>query len=810
MIEDEELLNEFLIESFENLDRLDHDFLELEREPGSREILASIFRTIHTIKGTCGFLGFSRLESVAHVGETLLGKLRDGLLAVNADITSTLLTMVDAIRTMLQNIEGSGAEGEEDYAELVAKLTLLYNGESLDQLAQLPPEELPAPPSPVAVDAPEIMRSRLGGMLVDAGLCTAESVIEALRAQEGGDRRRLGEILVAKGHLSVNQVLEVMGEREERHAEEVQKVRLGAATIPPVNEHGPMRSVADSSVRVDVALLDGLIDLVGELVLARNQLVQLTGMSASKDNTAGTAAQRVSHITSELQERVMKTRMQPVNAVWGKLPRVVRDLSVSCGKQVRVEMEGQDVELDKTIVEAIKDPLTHLVRNSVDHGIESPEVRLENGKPAEGVLSLRAFHEGGKVIMEITDDGGGIDPDKVKRKALERNIITADQAEAMSEQEAINLIFLPGFSTAEKVTNVSGRGVGMDVVKTNIEKIGGSLDVHSKLGRGTTLIIRIPLTLAIIPALVVTVRDARYAVPQTNLVELVRLKNGAEGLEMIEGSMFYRLRGSLLPAIDLGVQLGLNAETTVSDEDPRSARKRRGRSLAVLQVDGRQFGLIVDRVNDAEEIVVKPLGRHLKGTPLFAGCTIMGDGSVALILDVVSLAESARIGRHSDQMDASHETVDEDTETLLLCKVGTTRVAMPLSKVARLEKVDASSVEYAGRNEVLKYGKSLLPIVRLSNMLGGGYAEDTEKLVLVVSTEDDGRSVGMVVDAIVETTDVSVSSISLQGSGDRYGVLGTAVIRDNITDVINVDSVVATIEQSFFEPTRLELTALAS
>ena len=587
----DELVKEFLVESYENLDQLDRDFIVLEQDPTNEEILARIFRTIHTIKGTCGFLGFEKLEKVSHVGENLLSRLRDGELVLNPEITSALLTMVDAVRQMLACIESTAQDGEDDYPELVATLTRLHDNESPadsstastetpDSADSLDPPEAADAPQPVSADPPQ----------------AAAETSPAPPAQSNG---------------------------------------RPAAKTAATGEQPPATSVSDSTIRVDVRLLDKLMNLVGELVLTRNQVMQYT--LSQQDTAFGATSQRLNLITSELQEGVMKTRMQPIGNVWSKFPRVVRDLAVACGKRIRVEMEGKETELDKTIIEAIKDPLTHLVRNAADHGVEDPEVRMANGKPAEGCLRLHAYHEGGQVNIEISDDGGGIDPEKIKAKALEKGLIAQENAERMSDREVGNLIFLPGFSTAAQVTNVSGRGVGMDVVKTNIEKLGGTVDVQSVLGKGTTFKVKIPLTLAIIPALTVTSGGSRYAIPQINLLELVRLEgeHAQASIERIQGAPVYRLRGNLLPLVFLNHELGLDP-SSVEDEQHIA-------NIVVLQADDRQFGLVVDAINDTQEIVVKPLGKILKGLSAFAGATIMGDGRVALILDVLGLAQQASV-----------------------------------------------------------------------------------------------------------------------------------------------------------------------
>ncbi|MGC2020272.1 MAG: chemotaxis protein CheA, partial [Candidatus Sulfotelmatobacter sp.] len=488
-----DIVKDFLVESYENLDRLDRELVGLEKTPEDREALGSVFRTIHTIKGTCGFLGFNKLEAVAHVGENLLTRLRDRQLTLTPEITTALLTMVDAVRQMLSQIEKTGLEGERDDSVLIATLTRLL--------------QPPAPTAPAksvrAAEGPSETTEvppNIGDILMQRAGVTPAELRLAAKQQKEGDPRRIGEILVEQGAALPADVVDAL--------------RIQQSARPQI-------AVSDSTVRVDVGLLDKVMNLVGELVLARNQVLQFA--NRMKDTSFLAASQRLNLITTELQEGVMKTRMQPIGNIWGQFPRTVRDVALGCSKEVAIEMEGKETELDKTIIEAIKDPLTHLVRNSVDHGIELPKDRVKAGKDRTGRLILRAFHEGGQVHIEITDDGAGLNAERIRKKAVERALINPEQAARMTEREIFNLIFLPGFSTAEKVTNVSGRGVGMDMVKTNVEKIGGTVDVESTAGRGTTVRVKIPLTLAIIPALVVTCSGDRYAIPQVNLLELVRL-----------------------------------------------------------------------------------------------------------------------------------------------------------------------------------------------------------------------------------------------------------------------------------------------
>jgi two-component system, chemotaxis family, sensor kinase CheA len=725
----DDLVKEFLVESSENLDRLDQDFVALEKDTGATDRLASIFRTIHTIKGTCGFLGFSKLESVTHVGESLLSKLRDGELKVNSEIISGLLKLVDSVREILASIETSGAEGNGDYTSLIANLNKLK-----DEGGGSPATETSAAQTPPASPTPD-------PVIAAAATAPAES---------------------------------------------------GEKSAEKPGEHATP-SAAGSGIRVDVGLLDKLMNLVGELVLARNQILQFS--AATENATLAGSTQRLNLITTELQEGVMKTRMQPIGNVWSKFPRIVRDVAQMCGKKVRVEMEGKETELDKTIIEAIKDPLTHIIRNSVDHGIETPEKRREAGKPEEGRLFLRAFHEGGQVNIEIVDDGAGVNIDRVKKKAVERGLITADQAVRMSDREATNLIFLPGFSTAEKVTNVSGRGVGMDVVKTNIERIGGTVDVQSKPGEGTSLRIRIPLTLAIIPALVITSGGDRFAIPQVSLLELVRLgdEQARKGIENIRETPVYRLRGNLLPLVYLNKELRIESANKGADASV---------NIVVLQADERQFGLVVDEINDTEEIVVKPLGKLFKGLTTFAGATIMGDGRVALILDVMGLAQKSNVvsegkdrGVHES---ASHgKETGSAKQTLLLFRISDTRrMAIPLSQVARLEEFPRTAIECCGDQQVVQYRGQIMPLISLSKALSEGSVRlappvepdraEGETMQVIVNTSGN-RSVGLVVDRIV---DIVEETLVTQKTSARPGILGSAVIEKKVTELLDIESVV--------------------
>ncbi len=796
----DEIVKDFLIESNENLDRLDQELVKLESDPSSKELLASVFRTIHTIKGSCGFLGFARLEKLAHAGENLLSRLRDGKLTLTEEVTSGLLAMVDAVRRMLSAIQTSGQDGEEDYAPLIEHLSRLQQqqvSESAapacsDASATLSPQpqamtgenaanpEANSEPSCATVTPPREENladpAKMGGLLVERGQVHSEDLARALEQQERG-RKRIGEILMAQGAVQPEDVLAAQRTLESRNPD-----------------------AAVENIRVGITLLDRLMNLVGELVLARNQLLQFS--NSTQDAGFQALSQRMNLIASELQEDVMRTRMQPIGNIWSKFPRTVRDLALNCGKEVRVEMEGKETELDRTIIEAIKDPLTHLVRNSVDHGIESAEDREKAGKEPTGRLVLRAFHEGGQVNIEISDDGAGLDLERIRRKAIERGVVPADQAARMPDRDIFNLIFLPGFSTAEKVSNVSGRGVGMDVVKTNVEKIGGTVDVHSTAGKGTTVKVKIPLTLAIIPALMVISGGERFAIPQVSLLELVRLEAGGtgKGIEMVHGTPVYRLRGRLLPLVYL------NRELQIVPESGKEAAGDTATNIVVVQADGREFGLVVDEITDTEEIVVKPLGKQLKGISAYSGATIMGDGRVALILDILGLAQRAQVigeARESalkekDKAGRKEETAT-DHQTLLLVQCGDQgRMAIPLSLVARLEEFPIASIELAGAQEVMQYRGQIMPLIRLSRIVAGAgkdaAAASADARMQVVVYSEAGRSVGLIVDRIVDIVD---EKLVVQSPARRRGVLGSSVIQKRVTDLLDVPSVVRDAIPSF-------------
>jgi two-component system chemotaxis sensor kinase CheA len=778
----DEVVREFLVESAENLDQLDRDLVRLEKEPSSRELLGSVFRAVHTIKGTTGFLGFGRLGAVAHKAENLLSKLRDGALQLDAPRATVLLDVVDTMRALLARIEASGDDEDgRDLSELLDRLSALQAPGKAPSTEKAPPPEsarlvkktrsprpqstaAPAgPPSQPAVPPPAVVRAKPAVAPAPAAVAPAPAAVSpaqaaVFRAQAEAD---------SPGTLVDGGVVADGGE--------MPSASPRPASRPAAADTRTSPSAAERTVRVDVDLLDTLMRQVGELVLARNQLISHSEELAD----GGRTLQRLSLIVSELQEDVMKTRMQPVDQLWSKLPRVVRDLAKQFGKEVTLSLEGGETELDRSVLEAVKDPFTHLVRNAVDHGIESPDARQALGKPRAGMLKLSASHQGGQVVLEMTDDGAGIDPKRIGAKALQAGIVTADQLARMSGREVVDLVFQPGFSTAEVVTNVSGRGVGMDVVRTNIERIGGTVDLTSKPEVGTTVRIKIPLTLAIIPALLVACRGARYAVPQAAVHELVHLDGDAvhNQVERVDSALVYRLRGHLLPLVRLEEALG---------HDKLGLEGRSALDIVVVQADGEPFGLAVDAIEGTQEIVVKPLAHHLKHISAYAGATILGDGGVALILDVIGIADSAgvRDGRATAEQGEEGQTVSASgTEALLLLRVGDDRrVAVPLCQVARLEELDASSVEHAGNRRAVQYRGDLLPLAWLTDVLGlpGG---DLDAHLPVVVCSDGRHSVGLVAEQIL---DVVEEVVSMSEVGAASGVLGTAIVQGRATDLLDL------------------------
>ncbi len=719
----DELTRDFLIESQEGLDRMERCLTDLEARPDDTGLLAEIFRSVHTIKGTTGFLGFKRLEKLAHAGENLLGLLREGKLTASAETITTLLQLLDGLRAILRSIETEASEGEGEDAVLIGRL-----------------ENLQAP--------------------------AQDHAIHSARIPAG-----------AQAPPSRPAIVPAAWAAEPVPAAPVAPIAVAEANAEPARPRAQAGAAAESTLRVDVTLLNRMMNLVGELVLIRNQILQAT----SADPNMTLLSRRLDMVTADLRESVMKARMQPVSNIFSKMPRMVRDLSQSLGRRVRLEVEGQETELDKSLLEAIKDPLTHAVRNSLDHGIESPETRQAAGKDPEGTLRLRAAQEGSHVIIEVCDDGAGIAVDMVRQKAIERGLITAERAAQLAERELLELLFLPGFSTAKAVTSVSGRGVGMDVVRTNVERIGGKVEIDSRPGKGTSLRLRIPLTLAIIPALIVRSVNQSFALPQGALSELVRIPSRQAGaaMEWMEGAPLYRLRGKLLPLVFLDRLLmpaGEHKEHTEKEH-----------FIAVLDADGRRFGLVVDGLADPEEIVVKPLSAVLKGIGLFSGATVLGNADLALILDPGAIALKAGVGLLSEEEEATTLEDESGAETggsqeeFLLVEAAGRQAAVPLADVLRIEQLPLGRIEYIGYRPVLNFEGQLLPVEDSGGVLAEAQGVPETQIIVVVCRQD-GRQVGI---AVSHVLDVAAGG-SLVEAGSRQRTAGVTLLKDRVTGVVEL------------------------
>lgn len=816
---DAELLKEFLNESWDNIEKMDNDFVALEKDPGDREIVTRIFRAIHTMKGCSGFLGFGKLEKISHYAEDILSQIRDGSRKAEPEVVTKLLEAADALKAILKVVEETAGEGEGDYTRLIEELKRIAAANP-----QLPPVSAPTPPTkelPISEpprheavgDADWQITIRLDEnekMPSIRGLVVVERIGEIGKVVEVVPDVRKDE------PLSIHESL-VIFLRSDRTADEIhskcQLPSVASVEVEPVDEGGaqpaliedaaaspaipdepgleasgeprPRGSVerADSSIRVDIDLIDKLMNLVGELVLSRNQIAQFA--NTFENNLFTSACHRLNLVTAELQEGIMKTRMQPIANVFNRYPRMVRDLASDFGKQVDLKIEGKDTELDRTLIEAIKDPMVHIIRNSMDHGIESPEARIAAGKNPTGTMEIKAYHEGGQVNIVVRDDGAGVNIPRVKELAVKKNLITRQQADAMSDRDAVQLIFMAGFSTAEKVTAVSGRGVGMDVVRTNIEAIGGSIDLQSEMGRGTTITVKIPLTLAIIPALMVDAAGHTFAIPQVNLTELVCLEGRQirDRIELVRDVEVFRLRGELLPIVRLADVLDL----------PRKPDSEIDFLYIVVVSSGKgQIGLIVDQVFDTEEIVVKPLSKHLKSLAAYAGASILGDGSVALILDVQGIVESAGIEfdvaaaeTRERELQAEHTGAQQDLRDILLFSIGRQdRYAIPLGLVNRLEEFDRSQIETVSGHEVVQYRGDILPLVRPERFLSASNLPEPGDRVSVIVFSFEDRFVGLVVNEILDIQQVS-TELS-RGSMAEAGVLGSAIVGGKTTEFLDV------------------------
>ncbi len=757
---DDELLGEFVVEANEHMADIENQLLSIEESGADVDVdlVNEVFRGVHSIKGAAGFLGLTKLNDLAHSLENILNMLRNKELIPNSAMVDIMLRGADKLQSLLNDIENSN---DHDVSEHVTALGGIATGNT-------PADSAPTP----TPEAPALAAEQAAAPSDDAAL--DDAIAKAFAAKTQPTPKPTPPVQAAAPATPPPA-----------------PAPPKAATPPPKKkEAGEKKAAPEANIRVSVGVLDKLMNLAGELVLSRNQLMQAI---ASEDRSGlDTIASRLDQVTSEVQESIMQTRMQQIGTVFGKFPRIVRDLSAKLGKECNLVIEGKEVEVDKTIIEAIGDPLTHLVRNSVDHGVEMPEVRQKAGKPVEGTMNLHAFYQAGKVRIEIKDDGAGIDPVKLKEKAVSKGVITAERAEQMSDRDAIRLIFHPGFSMAEKVTDVSGRGVGMDVVRTNIARLGGTVDVESVIGEGTNIVITLPLTLAIIPSLIVQCQNDRFAIPQVNIAELVRVRQDERDKRVgrIKDAEVLRLRGSLLPlirldeAIEMAPTKSEKADAAASDESEEV--KQKAVNIIVVETGEQRFGVVVDALHDSEEIVVKPLGRHLQNCPCLSGATILGDGHVALILDVAGIAAhenvccSEKLNKENNQ--AAQNGVERQ-QMLLFSNHEAEHFAVTMDVISRIDRIRADQIDSVGGQELLQYRNSTMSLLRLENCITAKTTEPTERLYVIVF-EVSGNEVGLIAPRLEDIQNISMNIDTV--TFVERGVMGSMVLEEKTTRFIDL------------------------
>ncbi len=805
----DDILRDFVIETTEAIDVVDSELVRFEQEPNNGAVLAQIFRLVHTVKGTCGFLGLPRLEALAHAAETVIGQFRDGV-PVTTEAVSLILETIDKIKVIILALEQSGVEPEGSDGDLIGSLENMARSHASKKVALFDtPDhttgsliyqvlERQLRPGEVSLDDLELAFREAPGP-GSAARKMREMFDEADHARKLHDReeRVLTSPAVSEADMQIYEQL-FMNDADESGSNGAQEthsvlteIHEETASAPLVADPGqtsakqrrkddaeaPVPSESSASrqtLRVAINTIDHLMTMVSELVLTRNQLLEIARRQG--EGQFKIPLQRLSSITAELQETVMKTRMQPIAAAWSKLPRMIRDLCVELNKQIDLETSGADTEIDRHVLDLIRDPLVHMIRNAADHGLETPEQRLAAGKSKAGKIRVSALQEGGYIILEIADDGKGLDLDAVAKRALSSGLATEDQLKNMSESDLARFIFKPGFSTASKLTSVSGRGVGMDVVQTNISQAGGSIDVRTVSGKGTTVHIKIPVTLAIANALVVEVAGQRFAIPQLSVVELVRAGAGTDTvIDMVNDSPVMRLRNELLPIANLSTILKL--KNTAVDMVAKMF-------VVVCQVADRRFGVVVDSVVQTEEIVVKPTSSILRSLSTYSGVTILGDGSVVMILDPAGIGKDVGVfaDRRQDRVEKSKtvsEHVEPFTSLLVFRSGGQNYRAVPLELVTRLEEIDGAKIEISGGQSLVQYRGKLMPLIPAN--MNGEIAQDTHHHVLVFTC--GSRTAGLVVDQII---DIVEDKLDISAGSQTPGLLGSAIIGGRATDIVDV------------------------
>jgi two-component system chemotaxis sensor kinase CheA len=704
----DEFIGEFIIETQEGLTALDTALVTFSDNPNDKSLLDTIFRTLHTIKGTCGFLGLTRLEKLAHISETLLDGFRKDVRTATPDDVDLILKGLDQIRLLVDAIAATGKEPEGDDTTLIASIQAAINGEAA---------QTPYAPAPGIQD----------GVADEEIIAPAENLTAPAPPEK--------------------------------------------SVVPQSAPAAPVQDQSSQFLRIHVDRLEEMLAMVSELVLTRNQLTQVT--RSLNEESLEEPIQRLNSVVSELQDSVMKARMQPIGNAWAKFPRIIHDIARETGKSIQLVMIGEDTEVDRQVLEYIKDPLMHMIRNSADHGIEMPDERRAAGKSESGKIILSACHERGYVVIEIRDDGKGIAVDRVKQTAIKRGIATEEQLALQSDRHILSYIFAPGFSTAEKVTAISGRGVGMDVVRTNIEKIGGTIDLESTQGKGSRFIIRIPLTLAIIPALLITAGKNLFAIPQLGTQELIHINHEtSDKIETVGGVPVLRLRENLLPLVNLDSLLNDRGGHDV----PESCY------IIVSNAGSSYFGIIIDNVLETEEVVVKPLPASLRNLTAFAGNTILGDGRVVMILDPAGIAAQSRVASHiiTNDVQTSQSTLDADNQTSLLIfnAEDTTPKAVPAFLVTRIAEFEESDLERSGEKIMVQYQGRLIELHPLGKTIDG----ETVK-ALIFADEGEDHIFGIIIERI---NDIVTTSLKIEESARRPGYLGSAIVEGRATDILDI------------------------
>jgi two-component system, chemotaxis family, sensor kinase CheA len=780
--ENDSIIAEFVIESREHLADIENQLLAIETAGANIEVelVNKVFRAVHSIKGAAGFFGFTTLGQLAHELENVLNLIRNRQYVPDAPATSVMLRAADTLRNMLDDIEHSN---DVDILEHLTDLKSMVGADGKHETTHAPTTETNHVAKELEQRHDQVAAAEIPVSSSETSNLQASDMESECHPTAESENLQTDKSPQASNQGDLSQPSTQAPETKERRSAE----NGGRRATDKAQSTG---AAGDANIRVSVSVLDSLMNLAGELVLARNQLLQTVG---SSDGGLNSVAARLDQVTSELQEAIMQTRMQAVGTVFSRFPRIVRDLSNQLGKQCQLHLEGEDVELDKSVIEAIGDPLTHLIRNAVDHGIESPEARAKAGKPAAGTIVLRAFHQAGKVNITITDDGAGINIEKLKEKATAKGLIRPEQAANMSDREALRLIFHPGFSLAEKVTEVSGRGVGMDVVKTNIEKLGGAVGIDTEVGRGTTINVRLPLTLAIIPSLIVLCGGNCFAIPQASINELVRIKahEAADKIERVKKAEVFRLRGKLLPLVRLDEALGIKHEEN---------RQADAVHIIVVEAGHLQYGVVVDGLQDSEEIVVKPLGRHMQDCRCLAGATILGDGRVALILDVVGIASHTQLVLPDEdnvrgESDAGVIASNETQLLLLFTNDPEEQFSIPMGTITRLERVLHAQIDSVGGQEVLQYRGGSLPLLTLEKHIKAKPRPDTDKVYVVVFSAL-GREVGLIVPKLIDIRELptTVDTITLR----EPGVIGSLVVDTKTTRLLDLFELTRLAHPSWF------------